>query len=121
MPDGQSIAVRLSRRIKAAGIKVKGLLKAYNAQQKPTHFPVSLDYINIIQLDNPLWAHVLTFSGDLVPMKQRAVMLDNLISRAAEEKVLIKADVENACTFYLKEIRLLEEALQSLQAPDIDR
>ncbi|KAK6301588.1 hypothetical protein J4Q44_G00276410 [Coregonus suidteri] len=114
--DGQTIAVRLSRKIKRTSDKQsKQQNNTYNGRNKSPQFPPRLEYVDVLQQDHPVWSQVSNSLGDsLLRAKQHAVMLHYMCLRAAEERDLIQADLQNGLLHCRQELGLFEEALASL-------
>ncbi|XP_045071631.1 uncharacterized protein LOC123484913 [Coregonus clupeaformis] len=112
---GQTIAVWLSRKINWTSERIKQQINAYNGRNKSPQFPPRLEYVDVLQQDHPVWSQVSNSLGDsLLRAKQHAVMLHNMCLRAAEERHLIQADLQNCLLYCQRELGLFEEALSSL-------
>ncbi|KAK6310652.1 hypothetical protein J4Q44_G00187070 [Coregonus suidteri] len=52
--DGQTIAVRLSRKVRRTSARIKQQMNAYNGRNKSPQFPPRLEYRDILQQDHPV-------------------------------------------------------------------
>ncbi|MEQ2276444.1 hypothetical protein XENORESO_020148 [Xenotaenia resolanae] len=100
-PDGQGIAIRLSKQVNACNRRLKKIITGYNGLQWPpqtTKFPSHLEFPDVRDVSLPLYSFIDEPTGDKsgVPraLKRRAIDALHLKTRAAEEKLLLQREMD---------------------------
>jgi len=100
--DGQSIAIRLSRRINVVTKQLKSKLAIINAARCPTR---RITWEQVTQLDGTDFP---------VSLRHNAVRLYHTIARADEEEYTVLKEMRNTAKYYLDKLKELNEQLHAI-------
>ncbi|XP_040927240.1 uncharacterized protein LOC114857791 isoform X2 [Betta splendens] len=122
-PDGQGIAVRLSKQIKACNKRLRKTITDYNSLQWPpqtTIFPPQMDFQEACDPSWPVYCSIdeNTEEGDFSrSLKRRAIDALHLKTRAAEEKIMLQDEMKTLIHHVQQQHASLHSAITNTKQP----